>query len=333
MSHSKTDSSPGEGEERGGARRLFTVDDAEKVLTYPKTWWAYIFQLWLTKRVSVYLANNTEVTPDQITWASFFCALFAALCFVHGGLALTIVAIIFFQANYLFDCVDGTVARLKGAGTNRGFMLDHVLDRWKIVLVLAGYTIGALRNGEGTRAIWVAYLLLACYSLTFYYNYVKVITFRRLDYSGAGRGVLLQEERATDTAKNRIIRFFEKRKLLPHPNDIDIDMMVFCVFPLFTMRIWGMAFGILCHLVYQSHLLFRAFQVVTGLEKRAKKVDLLKDEFHPVDKINVLRQSRDDAKITELCQRYGIDRDVFARWAVLADEYALEAFKKEDAGG
>src|SRR5262245_15213030 len=86
----------------------------------------------------VYLLRHTPVTPNQITFASLFVALGAAVTLLlwreHWGL---VTAALLVQAAFVLDCVDGQLARIRGTSSLVGGYLDFLMDEIKAFTLVA----------------------------------------------------------------------------------------------------------------------------------------------------------------------------------------------------
>jgi len=98
----------------------------------------------LSTRISSLLAHY-NITPNQMTFFSFFLALSSALLFYLGGYPRILAAGILAQLASILDGCDGELARLKFLFSKFGEKLDKVLDRFADGLIILGMT----------RAAWV----------------------------------------------------------------------------------------------------------------------------------------------------------------------------------
>ncbi|MDS0256305.1 CDP-alcohol phosphatidyltransferase family protein [Thermoplasmatales archaeon AK] len=76
--------------------------------------------------------------PDIISLLSLIMALLAGVLFYMGG-TLRDGSLVLIILSALFDAIDGKVARLTGKQSSRGDLVDHVLDRYSDVALLAGF--------------------------------------------------------------------------------------------------------------------------------------------------------------------------------------------------
>lgn len=93
------------------------------------------------------------VTPNAITGVSFLFAVAAAVAFFLANrdrVWLLAVASAAVAMNAILDGLDGRLARLTNTQTVRGDYLDHVVDRYSDIVILAGLAfspLGDLRWG------------------------------------------------------------------------------------------------------------------------------------------------------------------------------------------
>jgi archaetidylinositol phosphate synthase len=105
-----------------------------------------------------------RVHPDVFTWLSLIAAALGGLAFwlsdsTEVGLRLLLAAWGCVLLNSVLDLLDGKVAKLTGRATLRGDYLDHAIDRFSDVLLLAGLAFSPwVRLEFGTLAL-VATLL------------------------------------------------------------------------------------------------------------------------------------------------------------------------------
>jgi phosphatidylglycerophosphate synthase len=80
------------------------------------------------RRVSIRLTRllaSTRVTPDGLTWGMVVSGLAAALVLTVPSVWATLAAVALIQAQILFDCSDGELARWRGHSGARGIFLDR----------------------------------------------------------------------------------------------------------------------------------------------------------------------------------------------------------------
>jgi archaetidylinositol phosphate synthase len=103
------------------------------------------------------VAETLGLTPDGVSVIAFVFAGAAGGAFALGGTQgptwLFLAASFFVFANGWLDLVDGALARSLGTDSKGGDLLDHVLDRYADVLIIAGLAAGADAYALGLLAV------------------------------------------------------------------------------------------------------------------------------------------------------------------------------------
>ncbi|NHX36200.1 MULTISPECIES: CDP-alcohol phosphatidyltransferase family protein [Halolamina] len=102
-------------------------------------------------------ARTLGLSPDGVSVIAFAFAGAAGGAFAlaggQGPLWLYLAASFFVFANGWLDIVDGALARELGTESKGGDLLDHVLDRYADVLIIAGLAAGADAYALGLLAV------------------------------------------------------------------------------------------------------------------------------------------------------------------------------------
>jgi phosphatidylglycerophosphate synthase len=104
----------------------------------------------------VYPLRSTRVTSNQVTFFSLFLALVAAALFnvVRWPLGLWL-GVALYEVSYIFDKVDGMLARARGLQSQTGHLLDFLMDEIKAFFILAAVASGAyLTTGRVDWLYW-----------------------------------------------------------------------------------------------------------------------------------------------------------------------------------
>lgn len=115
------------------------------------------------------LLAKTPITPNQVTILSFFISSAGVYLFYTGKLFWGAIV---WQIGFIFDCVDGSLARKKKMVSDFGAKLDHTLDKIKklfgiIALVYATHFQYDLK-------IMVSLLFLHIYCIRLALNKMKI---------------------------------------------------------------------------------------------------------------------------------------------------------------
>lgn len=107
-------------------------------------------------------AARRGLTPNQVTLISIFLGVAAAACFATGQRLGMVAGGVLIYFAFVFDCVDGQVARYARKFGVLGAWLDATFDRFKEYVVFAGLAVGYVVAGH-SEDIWI--LALAALAL------------------------------------------------------------------------------------------------------------------------------------------------------------------------
>jgi phosphatidylglycerophosphate synthase len=139
------------------------------------------------------LLAPTGITPNQVTFISFFIALLASAAFVLGS---HVLGGLLAQFSSIVDGVDGEIARLKGLASPFGAFYDAVLDRYADAAIILGMILWAVRF-ESWPGTWPLGLLALLGSLMVSYSAAR---------SEASTGVRF--DRGLSSFSSRDVRLF-----------------------------------------------------------------------------------------------------------------------------
>ncbi len=100
----------------------------------------------------VRLAVRLGLTPDAISVIAFVMAIAGGIAFAVGGPYYVIGAVLV-AVNGWLDLLDGELARELETASPGGDLLDHVLDRYADVVLVAGLAAGIDRYALGFAAV------------------------------------------------------------------------------------------------------------------------------------------------------------------------------------
>ena len=98
-------------------------------------------------------ADRLGLSPDQVSVIAFLVAVAAAGAFAAGSSPLYAGGALLVLLNGWLDVVDGALARHQGVASDGGDFLDHVLDRYADVAIIAGFTAGVEAYALGFAAV------------------------------------------------------------------------------------------------------------------------------------------------------------------------------------
>ncbi|MET7330029.1 CDP-alcohol phosphatidyltransferase family protein [Nonomuraea sp. NPDC005650] len=99
-------------------------------------------------------AARRGLTPNQVTLISIALGVAAAACFATGDRPWMVLGGVLIYFAFVFDCVDGQVARYARKFGVLGAWLDATFDRFKEYVVFAGLAVGWVVSGNSDD-IWI----------------------------------------------------------------------------------------------------------------------------------------------------------------------------------
>ncbi|MEO5876494.1 MAG: CDP-alcohol phosphatidyltransferase family protein [Streptosporangiaceae bacterium] len=153
----------------------YSLADVRETLKPRDSWWTVLLVDPVAIRLTRFTANRTRLTPSEVTVGAFLLGLAAAACFATNRL---VAGALLYHCSFILDCVDGKLARLKGAGSPFGGWLDYMLDRVRVACCAA-----ALAGGQylltGDHRFLVLGVALVLVDLFRYLNGLQVGKARR----------------------------------------------------------------------------------------------------------------------------------------------------------
>jgi phosphatidylglycerophosphate synthase len=176
------------------------------------SWWTVVAIDPLAVRLVPWLSRRRAVTPARLTVAGFVLGLLAAAAFVAGR---PVAGAILFEVRFLLDCLDGKLARFRGATSEAGAFVDVAGDMIVVGLCYATLTASVLDTGD-----WERYPLIIGVGLVTASAWVQM--YRALRYEEEGRGTL----------RARPGSWLERRRLKPYPSAIEAETAALFLAPL-----------------------------------------------------------------------------------------------------
>ncbi len=162
----------------GGTGQRFTLDDVRKTYKRKDAWWTVLLVDPLASRLVLPIANRTNITPNQVTIASFVVGLLAATAFSRGDHSWLVVGALLYHLSFVLDCVDGKLARLKRTGSVFGMWLDFTFDRYRVWICAAALAYGQFERTGDVLFVWLA-LLVTFLDMVRYLDVFQVPKVRR----------------------------------------------------------------------------------------------------------------------------------------------------------
>ena len=110
----------------------YSYNTIQKSLHSQEPWINVIIFKYITIPLVYFIVNYTKITPNIISIISLIFGLSSAYFYFtnevfYGGL--------FYLISYIFDAIDGKVARIKSSGKAYGEWLDMAIDRLNLVFI------------------------------------------------------------------------------------------------------------------------------------------------------------------------------------------------------
>lgn len=101
----------------------------------------------------VSVADRVGLTPNGVSVLAMGFAVAAAVAFSIASPIWYVLGSLFVLANGWLDLLDGALAREQDIASPAGDLLDHVLDRYADILILAGLATGIESYALGFAAV------------------------------------------------------------------------------------------------------------------------------------------------------------------------------------
>ena len=119
-------------------------------------WWSRVFATPVGYGILHFIADFKFVTPNLLTVLSLFFVLLTSFIINSSISYSLILAAITLQVAYIFDCMDGQLARYRGVSSNLGAFLDKCLDYIKFPFLLLALAKSVFDKSGDVVIIYVA---------------------------------------------------------------------------------------------------------------------------------------------------------------------------------
>jgi len=181
-----------------------------------KSWWAMLVSLLPSKYITYVIANYTELTPNQVTLISFLFAVFAGVSFYYQAFVL---GAILYQISYIFDIVDGSLARVKRVSTKTGAFFDVFTDWIKALLLIA---VLLYRTNEFVILV-ILFILLIWNCNANKYNDMLYYTTRK-SFS--------KTDEIIESKIGKYFNYMRKKNVIALPGIVEFEALVLFLYPI-----------------------------------------------------------------------------------------------------
>lgn len=218
-------------------------------------WWTVKVIDPIALRLTYLFANYTGLTPNQITLFSLIFGLLSAYFFLKGDYPNLVLGAIAMELSFVFDCVDGKIARLKKTGTQFGAYWDFIQDR----LVQFAALFALIRSQyqlTGNTDFWILgmiYVFADALHRTSSFHVERLVTKIEKE---AGRilkkqtkedieKILAQYAKTHSAWKAFIKRWLIKNRLATFPTTIETRVLLFFVSTTLNQVYWGLVLTVI----------------------------------------------------------------------------------------
>jgi phosphatidylglycerophosphate synthase len=203
-------------------------------------WWTVLATDPIALPLSRWLARRRLLTPDQVTTIALVLGLAVGLFFALGTRWGLVLGGIVFYLAFVFDCVDGKLARALDVTSARGKSLDALADAGRRASASLGLfvyfwrsmtpVIGLASDAPLIEFIRPTELLVVVIYVVFAYFFLEISGAPKGEFD-AGIGGKWSEALA-------------RRRLLPNPGMPDVQAIVFILGPISGLVVPALWLGI-----------------------------------------------------------------------------------------
>ncbi len=214
-------------------------------------WWTVKVIDPIAFRLTYLLANYTRLTPNQISFCALILGLASAYFFLKGDYMHLVLGAIVMELSFVFDCVDGKIARLKKAGTKFGAYWDFIQDR--LVQFAALFTlIWSQYQHTGNTDFWMlgmTYVFADAFHRTTSFHMQNLVTEEEGRIPGKRtkkeiEEILAKYAKTHSTWKSFIKRWMVKNRLTSFPTTIETRVLLFFVSTTLNQVFWGLVLAV-----------------------------------------------------------------------------------------
>ncbi|MET7938091.1 CDP-alcohol phosphatidyltransferase family protein [Streptomyces sp. NPDC005322] len=181
-------------------------------------WWTVMLVDPVATPLVRWTAKYTRLTPNQLTWGAFLVGLGSAACFAQGDWTWLLLGAVLYHVSFIFDCMDGKLARLTGTGSVFGAWLDFVFDRIRVLVCAVALMGGQYARTDNVLYLWLA-LAVASLDALRYIDSLEIFKIRH-----GMRKQIKARMRAARKAENQVELAFMEDLLRDNPEaDLEQD--------------------------------------------------------------------------------------------------------------
>lgn len=222
--------------------KKYTLEDVKKIVKERDSWWTVLVIDPFATRATLFLANNTRVSPNVITAVSLLLSVLSSFLFFKG---LLWQGALIYELSFLFDCIDGKLAQLTGRSSLKGIWLDMFADKIRLILNTLAL---ALYSGKAMLALLFVSLYLWQQIEGLFYLSTGAVGEKRCEDVMEGKRLIC-----------KIREYFRRRRLILLPDLVEQDTFAFFIGPLLKDISLGFLVAILLNLLKRTVNFYKFF--------------------------------------------------------------------------
>ncbi len=224
------------------------VKDSAKLID---AWWTVKVIDPVALRLTYLFANYTRLTPNQISLVALILGLASAYFFLKGDYTHLVLGAIVMELSFVFDCVDGKIARLKKAGTKFGAYWDFIQDRLVQFAALFAL-IWSQYHLTGNAGFWIlgmTYVFADALHRTSSFHMQNLVAKESRRIPGKHskeeiEKILAQYAKTHSAWKSFIKGWMVKNRLASFPTTIETRVLLFFFSVILDQVYWGLVLAV-----------------------------------------------------------------------------------------
>ncbi len=194
------------------------------------------FRIWTFPAVRLF--SNLGVSPNQLTWAGFMIGLFGAFILSRGSYWNQVIGALLLCGSWIFDNMDGTLARLTFSESRKGEKLDSTLGHLTNLAFFAALVWAVFGKESILKAGLVSLFMIGSITLALR---------------------ICQMERRLRTGTEKNSRFKRLQVFLDQINgrDFTVLVLIFALIDGFKFFLWGSLAGLQIFWMLHLWLLYK----------------------------------------------------------------------------
>lgn len=224
------------------SKKKYSLNEIKKARLI-SSWWIILLEP-IASRVTWLIANFTNLKPNTLTIIGGTMAFIAAFLMFNGYL---IFGAVLFEIYYIFDMVDGRIARLKNLSSKGGKCLDYLMDRIIIFSLTLALVFNFLDKPGFAKIVLLGFLFVFIEIFSLH----LATTTNQVFSNGEKRDLLLDEDTKKISQKNILLKkyvsiknYLSKFGLPVLPSGIEAIHIAFFIGPITGKIFWCFLIGV-----------------------------------------------------------------------------------------